>query len=483
MGCSSSKAERRQSVMREVQRLVTSDEGIEQTVYLNVYSLMTSESKMGSLSREALEWLGHGVNHSGVVVFGEEWSFGGGCSDDDTGIFTVEPTTADGLFREAIELGTLKISRAHFDAILDDLRPDWKASSYHLMTHNCNCFSKALCEKLSPEIATKFPSWVNRVANNTSVIVPPFVVDALMDALNPPSASNPQLVNVIFLDAKGSEPKKTTLTKTKKSHKLRALTEKAEGRGCCKCLSSMNSATATLARQVHARLHQLEFDQAFPELSKNKERLLDVYGVTVRHLGRWQSARLFITDNGISFQGSNELLTTVPWTNFTSVVPALIDPDQRGKKSLPTFTFPAQEKCDTILLYGEAQYKQEWTDGTFTTETIEDVYFPILDFTSKGHAFKNSVGLLVEQQSEQSKKGLGVLHDALVIMFSAWGSKRRASPVGSRVGSRVGTPSNARRLSDAPHQPFFDPEKQGSEKLIAAPMPAHSTTTPDPPAK
>lgn len=59
-------------------------------VYLNVYELESFEG-----ANKYLVPLGFGAYHSGVEIFGREYSFGYG-DTSESGIFSIEPKTAPG---------------------------------------------------------------------------------------------------------------------------------------------------------------------------------------------------------------------------------------------------------------------------------------------------------------------------------------------------------------------------------------------------
>lgn len=103
----------------------------------------------------------YGAFHTGVEVFGREWSFG--MTDDwRTGITWCPPgKNPDHTFRETLAMGYTKCSLGEFSRILSEMKLDWRGSSYHLLARNCHHFSDALCRKLG---VGRLPPWINDLA-------------------------------------------------------------------------------------------------------------------------------------------------------------------------------------------------------------------------------------------------------------------------------------------------------------------------------
>jgi hypothetical protein len=117
-------------------------------VLLNVYDL--------SPANEHTRWLGFGAYHSGVEVFGTEYTFGQG------GVFSTTPKDAPGArLCETIILGEVYTSHRDVERVVDELRASFPPGSYHLLKKNCNSFSNALSARL---LSRAIPGWVNRSA-------------------------------------------------------------------------------------------------------------------------------------------------------------------------------------------------------------------------------------------------------------------------------------------------------------------------------
>jgi len=120
-----------------------------EAVVLNVYDLTPSN--------EYLYGLGLGFYHSGLVIYGREWTFGSG-----GGIFSTAPKEVPNApFRESIVLGTTKLGPSDVDRIIDKLRSTFPDGTYNLYKQNCNHFSEALAKQI---LKGGLPGWVNRMA-------------------------------------------------------------------------------------------------------------------------------------------------------------------------------------------------------------------------------------------------------------------------------------------------------------------------------
>jgi len=136
-------------------------------VYLNVYDLEESIKY-----NDYTYYLGFGVFHSGLVLFGQEYSFG--AHDEDTsGIFWVEPGTVPMCkFRSQVDLGHIVISKNDLNDVLEELGRKFTGTSYHNLQRNCNHFTEEFCHRTG----IYFPGWINRlskVMNYCQCLVPP----------------------------------------------------------------------------------------------------------------------------------------------------------------------------------------------------------------------------------------------------------------------------------------------------------------------
>lgn len=110
-------------------------------VTLNVYDLSNGLARQLSTS-----FLGKPIEaiwHTGVVVYGNEYYFGGGIQSSPAG------TTPYGRPLRTVELGVTHIPREVFEDYLRDIAPRYTAETYRLLTHNCNNFSHEVAQFLT----------------------------------------------------------------------------------------------------------------------------------------------------------------------------------------------------------------------------------------------------------------------------------------------------------------------------------------------
>jgi len=144
----------------------------ETIVFLNVY-----EPKQGMKGLP-----GFGVYHTGVQVWGQEYTFAGGPSAV-SGIVAHQPKKAPSgqgwQYKETLQIGVTSLTRPQLQMLVSEMGREYPANSYHLTDRNCNHFATAFCEKLT---GRGIPSYINRAArigslakgfmnlpNNTSV--------------------------------------------------------------------------------------------------------------------------------------------------------------------------------------------------------------------------------------------------------------------------------------------------------------------------
>jgi len=146
-------------------------------VKVNVYDLVNNDK---------LYKVGLGIHHSGIEIFGYEWSFGGGTNLDEnvTGVFAIWPRTATPNMRTTVLLGTCAVTPELLDQCLKEMQREWTAMSYDLLTRNCNHFSEAFARRLG---FTNFPGWVNRAAKMSSALIPKSLLHCVMQQLIPPT--------------------------------------------------------------------------------------------------------------------------------------------------------------------------------------------------------------------------------------------------------------------------------------------------------
>ena len=123
-------------------------------VTLNVYDLAPVN--------QYLYGVGLGFYHTGVEINGREWSFGGSPEMMGTGVFDSEPLAVDqDAYRGSVEMGKVS-SVSEFYKIIDQIKDEFPAKDYNVLTRNCNHFSSALCRRI---LDRDIPAYINRMAN------------------------------------------------------------------------------------------------------------------------------------------------------------------------------------------------------------------------------------------------------------------------------------------------------------------------------
>ena len=143
-------------------------------VYVHVYDLVSSDIN------DYLYWVGLGVYHSGVEVYGCEYAYGGH-EYDCSGIFCstspgLPPSCLSGnnnnnttpaniiTHRERILVGYTSYSKRQVEGIVRELGVDeFRGNKYHVLQLNCNRFVEVFCGRLTGDDGV--PGWINRLAS------------------------------------------------------------------------------------------------------------------------------------------------------------------------------------------------------------------------------------------------------------------------------------------------------------------------------
>uniref|UniRef100_A0A6T0WDF2 PPPDE domain-containing protein n=1 Tax=Alexandrium monilatum TaxID=311494 RepID=A0A6T0WDF2_9DINO len=108
-----------------------------------------------------LRAVGTGAFHTGVEVYGKEWSFGF-TSDGSSGIFSCPPRCCKThAYRESVHLGETELSQLDVEALLSELSSQWRGGHYDVLRRNCTHFSEELCRCLG---VGPVPAWVGNIA-------------------------------------------------------------------------------------------------------------------------------------------------------------------------------------------------------------------------------------------------------------------------------------------------------------------------------
>ncbi|KAH9728862.1 DUF862 domain-containing protein [Citrus sinensis] len=99
-----------------------------------------------------------GIWHTGIVVYGNEYYFGGGIQHDCVG------ATPYGKPLRVVELGETHVPKDVFEMYLEEISPRYTAEKYSLLSHNCNNFSNEVAQflvgKMIPEYILNLPNEV-----------------------------------------------------------------------------------------------------------------------------------------------------------------------------------------------------------------------------------------------------------------------------------------------------------------------------------
>lgn len=110
------------------------------SVKLNIYDL--SRGLARQLSTTFLGKAIEAIWHTGVVVYGTEYYFGGGIQQSPSG------TTPYGAPMRVLDLGVTHVPKELFEEYLQEISPRYTAETYSLLTHNCNNFSNEVVQFL-----------------------------------------------------------------------------------------------------------------------------------------------------------------------------------------------------------------------------------------------------------------------------------------------------------------------------------------------
>lgn len=128
-------------------------------VIISVYDLLPP----GRLS--SILWtLGSSLLHSGVVINGKEYAYGGHNRRGVTGVYWTRPQTdpPGGTFKMEILHGFTIAPQVEIDRIIRQSSEEFQGIAYNLLTQNCNHFTSYLCQKLTGRPG---PPWLNRAAS------------------------------------------------------------------------------------------------------------------------------------------------------------------------------------------------------------------------------------------------------------------------------------------------------------------------------
>ncbi|KAK3021650.1 hypothetical protein RJ639_046374 [Escallonia herrerae] len=126
----------------------------EYKVSLNVYDL-----SQGLARQLSMTFLGKAIEaiwHTGVVVYGNEYYFGGGIQHAPIG------TTPYGSPMRVVDLGVTHVPKDVFEMYLQEIGPRYTAETYSLLSHNCNNFSNEVAQFL---VGATIPDYILNLPN------------------------------------------------------------------------------------------------------------------------------------------------------------------------------------------------------------------------------------------------------------------------------------------------------------------------------
>ncbi|KAJ8650753.1 hypothetical protein MRB53_003776 [Persea americana] len=123
-------------------------------VTLNVYDL--SQGLARQLSVTFLGKAIEGIWHTGLVVYGNEYFFGGGIQQTPAG------TTQYGAPVKIVDLGVTHVPQQLFEEYLQEISPRYTAETYNLLHHNCNNFTNEVAQFL---VGATIPDYILQLPN------------------------------------------------------------------------------------------------------------------------------------------------------------------------------------------------------------------------------------------------------------------------------------------------------------------------------
>mmetsp|Transcript_150013 Transcript_150013/g.463085 ORF Transcript_150013/g.463085 Transcript_150013/m.463085 type:complete len:326 (+) Transcript_150013:119-1096(+) len=116
-----------------------------------------------------------GAWHTGVEIFGREWSYGSDVEDNPTGITCNEPRrNSIHNFRETLQLGFTTLSPKRVSEIIQEMKQEWTEDAYDVVNRNCHHFCAALSNRLGTSRGgrlggSSIPTWLHDLAETGGV--------------------------------------------------------------------------------------------------------------------------------------------------------------------------------------------------------------------------------------------------------------------------------------------------------------------------
>jgi hypothetical protein len=306
-------------------------------VTVNVYTLMSKEAAHTRVSNDVLDLVGMSIYHAGVEIFGQEYAFGMDPSQrpdpNIDGIFAVPPRQAVGDFKEAVVVGHMppNFTPQAFQGVLNELRPIWRAVTYHILERNCCHFAKALCVALNPTFERTFPNYVCRIASVGSTVVPDALVKKLTTMIAPPPAIPPSLVNVVDIAFEGPVPPPPPPPPGTQQQAQPAPAAKASGNifksAGLAVLSVTKMAAGAVGDAVGSFVTESDrrtYAAKFP--GNVAANLRTSYTTSVSYCFREYEAELYIATDCICLTGPPQMNVIIPMSDIVCIHPAKFTP-------------------------------------------------------------------------------------------------------------------------------------------------------------
>ncbi|KAK9944833.1 hypothetical protein M0R45_010382 [Rubus argutus] len=120
---------------------------------------MSNDLSQGLARQMSMAFIGkaiEGIWHTGVLVYGNEYYFGGGIQHAPAG------STPYGTPIHVVELGETHVPKDVFEAYIQEISPQYTAETYSLLTHNCNNFSNEVAQFL---VGATIPDYILQLPN------------------------------------------------------------------------------------------------------------------------------------------------------------------------------------------------------------------------------------------------------------------------------------------------------------------------------
>lgn len=134
--------------------------------------------------------VGLGVYHTGVEVFGREYSYAGHYHTETTGLKESMPRDTswlnDAVFRERILIGYTKYTPVEVRQRFEEMKPSYLGPSYNVLDRNCNHFTDKFIRVLTKKELPPYVQRLMRVARKARPCLPSMFKHDLRDQEAPP---------------------------------------------------------------------------------------------------------------------------------------------------------------------------------------------------------------------------------------------------------------------------------------------------------